>query len=201
MVELLKDKYWSKSDAFLLPLTGLGKNQRYKIKCYLFWDKYSIEDYQLILKISYENYTEFIEYCRKFIFPILDRNGYLVESYDFEGCSVFILDMSEWALDIEMLLKGSYSKFSKQAKDIITKYHTFYDNGPKILVEIKASLNPTLKEELLGNVTPLEYMIDVYGLPAEEVRRIGEVGGIYDKEEETLTYVPPKGDILSWDDE
>lgn len=184
MVEILKDKYWSKSEAFLLPLTGLTKTHKYNLKVYLFWNEFSIEDYHLILKFTWDNYDEFLKYCKRMVFPMLDRNGYLTESYDFDHETVLVLNISEWALDIEMFLKGKYSKMSRDAKKAITDFHTF-DN--KILVEISAVLDPNNKYAVLGGVSAIEYVADNYGLPLDELKKVGEIGGIYDKKEETLT--------------
>lgn len=186
MIEVLKSEYWSKSEAFLLPLTGLSKTQKYDLKTYLFWEKYSIEDYNLIIKFKYDNYNEFLHYCRRIIFPTLDRNGYLVETHDFGHETVMVLDISEWALDIEMFLKGKYSKMSNDAKDTIVEFHTFYDNGPKIMIEISASLEPNTKYGVLGNMTAIDYVAENYGLPLAELKKTGELGGIYNVKEETL---------------
>lgn len=186
MIEILKDKYWSKSEAFLLPLTGLAKSQKYHLRTFLFWNEYSIEDYNLILKFSWDNYPDFVTHCRRVIFPVLDRNGYLVETYDFDKETVMVLNISEWALDVEMFLKGKYSKMSRDAKDTIQEFHTFYDKGPKIMIEISASLDPNDKCLILGNQTPIEYVADTYGLDLVELKKVGELGGIFDKEKETL---------------
>lgn len=186
MVEILKPEYWSKSAAFLLPLTGLSKTQKYKLESYLFWDKYSIEDYYLIIKFTYDNYDEFIDYCRRVVFPVLDKNGYLIETYDTDNECVMILNMSEWARDIEMFLLGKYSKMSRDAKDTINEFHTFYNKGNKILIEIKASLEPNTKFPLLDNMSAIEYVAENYGLPLEELKKVGEIGGIFNKEKETL---------------
>lgn len=186
MIEILKDKYWSKSEAFLLPLTGLAKSQKYHLRTFLFWNEYSIEDYNLILKFSWDNYPDFVTHCRRVIFPVLDRNGYLVETYDFDKETVMVLNISEWALDVEMFLKGKYSKMSRDAKDTIQEFHTFYDKGPKIMIEISASLDPNDKCPILGNQTPIEYVADTYGLDLVELKKVGELGGIFDKEKETL---------------
>jgi hypothetical protein len=185
-VEILKDAYWSKSEAFLLPLTGLTKSQKYHLRTYLFWNEYSIENFNLILKFSWDNYEEFVAYCRRSIFPKLDENGYLIETHDFDHETVMILDLSVHAMDIEMFLKGKYSKMSRDAKDTITEFHTFYDKGPKILIEISTSLNPNDKYAILGNQTAIEYAADTYGLPLDELKKVGELGGIYDEKEETL---------------
>lgn len=186
MIEVLKDGYWSKSEAFLLPLTGLPKSHKYHLRTYLFWEKYSIEDYYLILKFSWDNYDEFLNYCKRAIFPKLDQNGYLIETHDLEKETVMILNLDEWAIDIEMFLKGKYSKLSGQAKELITEFHTFYNNGPKIMIEISASLRPNDKFPVLGNQTAIEYVAENYGLDLIELKKVGELGGIYDKEKETL---------------
>lgn len=185
MIEILKS-YWSKSNAFLLPLTGLQSSQKYPMKSYLFWQDYSIENYQLILQVGYINYEDFLRYCKISLFPTLDRGGYLMESYDFDRGTIFILDISEWAMDIQMFMVGKYSKFSKQAKEKIISYHTFYDKGPKVMIEISASLDPNGKFGILGGQSAIEYVAENYGLPLEELRKVGELGGIYDKEKETL---------------
>jgi len=186
MVEILKGAYWSKSEAFLLPLTGLSRTQKYQMTSFLYWEDYSIDNFQLILRFKHDNLVEFVKYCRKTVFPILDSGGYLIEIYDFENETVMVLDMSVWGMDIEMFLRGKYSKMSRDAKDMITEYHTFYDRGPKILIEISAALEPTQKFSALGGVSALEYAADNYGLDLAELKKVGELGGIFDKEKETL---------------
>lgn len=186
MIELLKGEYESKSEAFLLPLTGLAKTLNYKLESYLFWEEYSIEDYYLIIKFTHDDYNDFLQYCRRQIFPVLDRNGYLVETYDFPNQCVMVLNMSEWAWDIEKFLQGKYSKMSRDAKDTIHEYHSFYDKGNKILIDIEAILEPNVKYDILGKMTPIEYVSDTYGLPINEMRKVGEIGAIYKKDKETL---------------
>ena len=191
MIEVLKKlknqgEYWSKSEIFLLPLTGLPKSQKYPIKTYLFWRDYSIESYHLILKFSYEKYEDFLAYCNRIVFPILDKNLYLIESYDFDKETIFVLDLSEWALDIEMFLKGSYSKFSRQAKESIVEHHTYFDRGAKIPIEISAIIEPNVKYRLLGDMTAIEYVSYHYNIPLEIMNEVGELGSIYEKEKETL---------------
>lgn len=186
MIELLKNKYWSKSQAFLLPLTGIAKTQLYKLQSYLFWERYSIEDYFLIVKFTYDNYDNFVANCQKVIFPHLDKEGYAIECYDFGNQSVMVLDISKWASDIEMFLKGKYSKLSEAAKDKIVEYHTYYDRGNKIEIDIQACLEPNTKYDILDKMTPIEYVAETYGLNLSELMKVGEVGGIYHKQHETL---------------
>lgn len=186
MVDLLKSEYWSKSEAFLLPLTGLSKSQKYPIKTYLFWEDYSVENFNLILVMKYENYEDFLKYCRRTMLPVLGKNGYLTETFDRDKHTVFVLDMSEWALDIGMFLEGRYSKMSREAKNIITDYHTFYEKGPKILIEISASLDPNARYKVLEGLTALEYAAKYYELNLADLQKVGEIGGIYNKEKETL---------------
>jgi hypothetical protein len=190
MINIFQSDYWkahNKSSTFLLPLTKLAKSQKYNISTYLFWREYSIENYQLVLKVSYDNYDEFLQYAKKMIFPILDKKGYLTESFDFEKESVFILDMSEWALDIEMFLKGKYSKFSNEAKSAVKSYHMMYDKGPVTDWEILVSLDPSKKMEILDKKTPIEYATELYGLDLKVMSKIGEVTSIYSKDQETLS--------------
>lgn len=186
MVEILKKEYWSKSMAFLLPLTGLSKTHKYEINTYLFWREYTIEDYNLIIRFKWEKYDEFLEYCKRVIFPPLERGGYLIESYDFEGYTLFVLDISDWALDVEMFLKGKYSKFSREAKRMITDFHTFYEKGPKINIEISVALEPNDKYSILNDMTAIQYVSQNYELDYDTLKSIGELGGIYSKEKETL---------------
>jgi hypothetical protein len=192
-IEIFRREYWSKSQAFLLPLTGISRTQKYPVETYLFWDDYSIEDYNLMVKFTYDNYDEFIEYCRKVVFPVWDKRGYVVESYDFGKETVFILDVSEWAWDVQQFLLGKYSKLSKEAKDIIQEYHIFYTKGqPQIEIEVAATLDPTRKYEILDGMNSIEYVSEYYGLPLPELQKLGEIGSIYDKEKESLTYVSAK---------
>lgn len=187
MIEVLKKDYWSKSQAFLLPLTGLNKTLLYPTESFLFWEEYSIDNYQLILRFSWVNYDDFLSYCRKHIFPVLDKGGCLTDVFDGEGFSVFIVDISEWALDVEMFLKGRYSKFSRDAKDTIEEYHKYYDKGSKIAPEISAALEPNTKFKAYGNMSALEYVAENYGLDLAELTKVGELANPYDKERETLT--------------
>lgn len=192
-VELLRSEYWSKSQAFLLPLTGIGRILKYPVETFMFWDDYSIENYNLIVKFAYDDYDTFVTYCRKVIFPIWDRGGYMVESYDFGKESVFILDISEWALDVQMFLAGKYSKMSRDAKETIQDYHIFYTKGkPQIDIEISATLDPTRKHEILDGMNSIEYVSEFYGLPLPELQKLGEIGGIYNKEKESLSYLSVK---------
>lgn len=189
-VEILKSEYWSKSEAFLLPLTGISRTSKYPVETFLFWDEYSIENYNLMVKYTYDSYEDFIGYCRKVIFPVWDKNGYVIESYDFGKETVFVLDISEWAWDIQQFLLGKYSKFSKDAKDTIQDYHVFFTKGKaQIDIEIAATLDPVKKHDLLGGLNSIEYVSEYYGLPLPELQKLGEIGGIYDKKKESLAYL------------
>lgn len=195
MFELLKSEYWSKSLAFLVPLTHLTKSQKYPMMSYLYWDNYSIDNCQLILKFDYDNINEFTRYCRQVIFPILDKGGYLLEVHDFEGFSIFILDLSIWTFDIQLFLDGKYSKLSRDAKKSIIDYHKHYDQGPKIDVSIHAILEPSNKFPILGNMTALEYVADSYGMSLDLLKKVGEIGSKYDKEKETLVITDKVAEI------
>lgn len=186
MMNVLKTQYWSRSDAFLLPLTGLSKSEDCKIDSHLFWGDYSIHNYNLILTISGEDYDKMTYCCKRMIFPTLDKKGYLLENYDVGDKSVFILDMSEWAHDIEFFLQGKYSRLSDAAKREIERYHTF--NFNKIPLHIYYVLHPNTPMSGLEGMTPIEYICrpDTYGLNLEDVKKIGEIGTLYEQMNETL---------------
>ena len=183
--DLLKQENWG--DAFLLPLTGLKKDPSFEMRSHLFWDEYNINDYKLILTFTSDDVERLNTYCSSKIFPILDKKGYLLESYDIGNKSIFILDMSEWAKDIEMFIMGKYSKFSKDAKILIEKYHTY--NKVKIPIHIYAALRPNEKMEFLDNKTPLEYVSMTYGLDLDLLKSVGETGTLFMKEKETLVTI------------
>lgn len=188
MAEILKSYYWSKGDAFLLPLTGLKKSEKFPIKSYLFWGENSIRDYRLTLKFIYkrEDFENFVKHCRRVIFPPLDREGYLIETHDVEDGTIMVLDISDWGNDIDMFLEGKYSKMSRIAKDAIIEYHSFYDKGLKIPIEISVALEPRAPIKALGNKSGIEYAAENYGLPLAELKKVGELGSMYKEEEETL---------------
>lgn len=188
MIPLLKksdEGYWRKSDTFLLPLTGLPNNKLFNMKSYLFWNDYGVDNYQLILTFDYEEYDQFIRHLKTNILPYLDKNSCILESYDYENKSVFVLDMSEWAIDIEMFMVGKYSKLSREAKLAIEKFYLNPATG-KLTIQIWGILYPHSETETLDNMTALDYMIKGYGLDAQAIRKIGEVGSIFDREQETL---------------
>lgn len=185
MIELLKKDYSSKADSFLLPLVGLKRESKYEMKSYLFWKDNSIEDFKLTIVYKWKNYEDFLQYCRKEVFPILDKKGYLIESYDTKDSTIFVLDISEWAIDINMFLSGKYSKFSKEAKNLIQKYHLFNKN--QISINVYSTLFPDTKVDLLEKLTPIEYVSKYYEININDLLDIGEIGSIYIRENETLS--------------
>lgn len=215
MVHVLKEEYFSKADAFVLPLTGLPKTSIFDMRSYLFWEENSIEEFKLMVAYSHTDKKNFLEYCKKAVFPILDKNGYLIESYDFqnqatltfdkegkvkytpfENLTVFVLDLGEWAWDIEQFMAGKYSKFSTKAKDILDNFHTIHKKrGETFPVHIQVILYPNDIIEavdkkdtpLLGKLTPIQYVAKNYGLNLTDLQQVGELGSIYDIREETLT--------------
>ena len=183
MVDIIFKDYWSRSEAFLLPLTGLKKKYDFEMKSYLFWNSYSIEDYKLMVVFHYEDYDKFVAFCREEIFPILDSSILLEENYDYHDRAIFILDMSEWAFDIDMFLYGKYSKMSKEAKTLITQFHR---KDGKIKCYLYSAMYPNEEQSILNNVSAIDYIVNHYDLDPEEMHKIGEVGGLYDRNEETL---------------
>ena len=54
-IEIFRSQYWSKSEAFLLPLTGISRILKYPFETFLFWDDYSIENYNLMVTFTYDD--------------------------------------------------------------------------------------------------------------------------------------------------
>lgn len=177
MIELLQKEYYSKADVFLLPLTGIKRQEDVKIESFLFWREYSIEDYKLTVTI------ENSEYISQFLKEV-DENSNVTECFNTDDRTIFILDLSEWAQDIEMFLMGKYSMLSDAAKQKIMKYHTL--NGNTIKVWIKATLKPTEPREILDGLTPIQYVCLHYEFDEDEMNRIGEIGAKYEPILETL---------------
>lgn len=199
MINVLRSKYRSLSDDFILPLTGIQKTDKFDVKSYLFWEDYSIEDYKLVVKVEYgHRYDEFKQYLREVIFK--SKESLVIQSFDFEGFSILIYDISNWSEDIELFLQGKYSKMSPIAKTVIEEYHTFYENGkPQMVMSIYASLFPTkvpVPKSILDGMTPIDYVIKHYimvGAPdridletVKILKERGELCSVYDKEAETL---------------
>lgn len=184
MIELLKEQYESKADNFILPLTGLEKSDMYDMRSHLFWNEYSIEDYKFMISFCSDKYDFLVAYLKAKVFPVLDRKGYLIESHEIGDRTVLVLDLSEWAMDIQQFLTGKYSKMSKEAKTLIEKYHTYNIN--QISIYIYATLYPGLQMAKLENMTPIEYVSHYYDLELEELKKTGEIGSMYDKMSETL---------------
>lgn len=174
-VELISKHYMCKSDLALLPLTGLPKTE--DIRSYMFWENYSIENYNLIIEIRNSN-NDYYE--------ILNKNTTIVECYEDKEYTYFILDMSIWALDIDQFLIGKYSKMSGSAKDKCIKFHNLNGKEPT-KSSIFGIFYPKTRLEVLGNKTPIEYLISYYKLDGQDVLDISEIGSIYDKEKETLS--------------
>lgn len=184
MIEVIKKDYWSRSDAFLLPLVGLPKDFSFNLRSFLFWDRNSIEDYKLTISYSSYDQAGLMDHCQKKVFPILDEGGYLLENYDIDNQSVYVLDMSRWASDIEKFTQGKYSRFSNEAKALIEKFHTF--KGSKISIHVYAVLYPHTPLEILGRKTAMDYVAENYGFNVDDLKEIGELGSIYDRRMETL---------------
>lgn len=182
MLEIWKKQQWSKGDAFILPLTGLSRNDKYNLKSYLFWNENSIFDFKLTITV--DNIEGASEYCKKTLIPVLDKFGYLLECYENAERIIYVLDISEWAMDIHMFTIGKYSRFSNDAKKLIETYH-FYEKR-KVPLDIAAFLYPNRIMELLDKQTPIEYCAFNYNLDLDELRKVGEVGSLYDKFTETL---------------
>lgn len=184
MLEIIQTEYWSKSKAFILPLTGVPRTKTFAIDSYLFWDDYSIEDYILTVRMEYgHRYEDFLAFLTLHFFQT-GRKGHITQSFDFEGFSILIFDISEYAFDIEQFLKGKYSKFSKEAKDVIRTYHRKGKEG--LPANIYACLYPFIEADEFEKMTPIAYVAKYYGFPEKDLKELGELCSIFDSEKETL---------------
>lgn len=184
MIEVIQPKNWSKSRAFILPLVGIPRTKMFNIESFMYWDDYTIEDYILIVKIEYgHKYEDFLAFLTLHFFQ-MGKKGHVTQSFDFEGFSVLIFDISEYAFDVEQFLKGKYSKFSKEAKEIIKDFHRRGKDG--VPINIASCLFPFTEMEILEKMTPIEYVSKYYGLPLKELRELGELCSTFDRDVETL---------------
>jgi hypothetical protein len=185
MIDIIKREYWSKADAFVLPLVGIDKNCEYNIKSFFFWQNYSIDNYHLIVMFEHDNIFKLNEYIRNNVFPVLDKKGYLIESHDInESQTILILDLSEWALDIDLILNGKYSRLSEQARSCIEDYHMY--DGNLVPIHIYSVLYPTDKLKILDYKNSIDFISEFYGFQKDDMYKIGEIGSKYDKMSETL---------------
>jgi hypothetical protein len=193
MVEIIRRNIWSKSTAFLLPLTGIKKTRDFEIRSYLYWNDYSIGNFELAVKVEYgHKFQEFLEFMHEGVFK--NRNSLIREVFEYEGFSVFIFDISDWAEDVAVFMEGKYSKLSKPAKVKIQKYNS--DDNNNMPISIYCCLFPDEPHEMLGNMTPLEYAVQHYITEykpnkadyesAEIWQKSGELCSIFDMKEETL---------------
>jgi hypothetical protein len=195
MIELFRTEYWSKSQAFLLPLTGIPKSSGFEVTSYVRWNNYSLQQYNLIVKIEYGHRFEAFQ---EFFSEVISRKetGFVTEVYDYEGFSVLIYDVSYWAADIRLFSKGKYSKMSKAAKEAIELFHIFYkDNKKKINVKIYSCLNPKEEQLLLDNMTAIAYAAVYYDIELDDLEKIGEICSCCEPERETLVLQPSQVDI------
>lgn len=183
-IELLKTTYFSKADTFLYPLCGHSKVENsddLEIESFLFWKNFSVYDYKLIVSISGENSENYIN---QIFLPKICKTTKVSMYFTSAQKNIFIIDMSEWMLDIEMFIEGKYSKLSREAKNRIVKYHT--DEKGEIKLWISSILTPDKPRDLLNKMTPLKYVSLYYEFDEEEMLKIGEIGPKFDTFQETL---------------
>ncbi len=183
-MEIFEKEYVSVSDTYLLPLTGLSKESEIPVKSFLFWKDYTIDNYQLILVYEYSDTKKLQDFLCTEVFPVLDREGYALETHDIDNKCIFILDISEWAFDIGLCLSGKYSKLSEEAKVKIQRFHR--DEKKEVSKAIWVALFPNKAIEMFKNKTAIEYVATEYGLDLSLLQRVGELGSKYITMNETL---------------
>ena len=175
MIENVYSKYFQKSKAFLFPLLELPKFAlTYQIQTYLVINNtINLEDINIICKIKHDNLQEFYVYEKKYI----DKSKYLIDKFENKELNetVYIFSLENYKQDYNNFLNGKYSKFSKEAKNIIKKYYVLNKNE---FDHIHSYLNPSEFINLYK---------DLLNIDIEVLKEVGELCDKYDLEKETLT--------------
>jgi hypothetical protein len=107
----------------------------------------TVKDYKLIIAYLKVNprYSrkEYEEYETNYLI----RNKYFLSFYETLLYNVYVYTLDHVKSDVDLFLKGSYSKFSQSTKNKILDYYSYVDNGVKTYhSKIIKMLNPTDEE-------------------------------------------------------
>jgi hypothetical protein len=137
-MKIVYTDYFQKSKVFLYPLLGLGRGIEFVPKeTFLSWNKqYTTTDYKLICVYNTKRTVKFKNFELKF----LTAHSMYETHFDLGTKQVYIFDMRPFKHDYNMLLKGSYSKFSKGSQVRIMNYFVDKDSISNI---IESFFNPS----------------------------------------------------------
>lgn len=168
----------SKSRNFLWPLVGFKKDAAFTpAGVYCYWDGDEIETVDNGCLIAYykESGDAFKSFEEK---EILTKDDCLQTCYKVENGTIYIFNIAEWIKDIYQFLDGKYSKFSREAKDVIMKYHGIKDNK---VAEPGRPIYMSLYPEIFHKAVAKELNMEV-----ENIREVYELCEKYKVEDETL---------------
>lgn len=153
-VPVISPTYWKKSRGVLLPLIGVNDLPIYDT--YLYWDKYSIDNNQLILKVSGSSKEDIDKNINTLTQYMVSSNCYISEIFDYEGFSLCIIDMSYYQNDIDCFMNGKYSKFDSYSKKKIFDFWRDSNSG-NVKSYIRVGMDPLLKFKALDGISGKEY--------------------------------------------
>ena len=162
-MSLLQGEYIQKSRIFLLPLTAIKKDRIYKpTNTYIAAPNLVNKDYptgisindQILITVFTKDYerrerdnvarlklNSIIGSWEKFETDALMSNRNFIGLFETKEDYVYTFDLTDWSGDWYNFIKGAYSEFSPEAKDIILKYRW-------------ASLKPTEQKKLYCYLYP-----------------------------------------------
>lgn len=156
-------EYFQKSKVFIYPLLQIRKGVRFvPIETYISWDnKYTIKDYMFICLYKIDSKKE--SAFRKFEKDIILSNRYFHEYYKHEDYHIYVFDLSKYKHDWSVFIEGKYSKFSDNAKQIITD---FFGKDGTISEYVESYIYPSYYHE--------DYAEDL-GVTLQELKDIHEL--------------------------
>lgn len=165
-------RYYQKSKCFLYPILGYKSDETYRPSSYLFFQDHSILRGEL---------TVFYRHTKESLFEVFENNR-IVNHPLLRGCyqaaegTIYIYDISGYADDIELFLRGEYSKLSKSLKKTILRY--FKDDIEPMSPRPDRFIHTVLFPEIYYTLVAKELGVSIKSLT--------ELGSLYDMEKETL---------------
>lgn len=190
-IKSLYREYTQKSLIFLYPLLGIKRGSSTKpIGAYLSWaNKYSEADCKFICVYHLRDDREF----RVFEEVKLRGNKYFHEFFELEdGKGAYVFDFSEQDVDFWYIVRGKYSRLTKQHKATIME---FFKNHRADAAYIETYLYPKKYHKMYAGLL----CCDVKDIPrmVKSIKKTGELCSAPDLEKETLTAKVKDLDISS----
>lgn len=121
VITSLYGKYFQKSRAFLFPILGIKKTNKFlPMGTYIsIDDEINTDEMKLICVYKYSDTQEYIDFEKE----LLLSNSYFERVIKFDIYRIYIFDLSLYEIDWFNFLGGKYSNLSKDLKNIIKKYY------------------------------------------------------------------------------